>query len=487
MNLVQSIRHGAKWLLFGSVGGTVIGFAIGIVLARLLTPADFGMIVTVQIFTGLAGLVAGGGMGQALIREKDVDVLDLHAVFTLQLLIGFVIYAGFFVAAPFIAQAFGNPLYSDLVRVSAVSFLLRPLANIPSVVLNREMRFKPMSIFGMILGVIGGVVSILMAWSGWGVWSLVISGLFGSVLSVGFLSWYSGYLPRIRLDAQRWRRFAAYGFKMSSNDIVIYVRNQSANSAVSHGLGAAAIGLYNKGDSLASLPYSTITTALYEVLFRGLSKVQDDLVETRRLYLRAICLLIVYTLPISVGMAWLSEPFIRGVFGDKWTPAAVPMAILAASGLFTTISNPTGAVLAAQNMLGRELVVQVTFLAAMLVGVFVGMNWGLAGVAIGVLVARAICAVQITRLLGQRLPLRWRDFGEALGPGLALSACVLGALCVADVLLPASMSSTNPLLYTLVCVAAASLVFGVAFLFLPLEQLSGESARWRRLLRLTHA
>jgi O-antigen/teichoic acid export membrane protein len=145
MSVGASIRHGAQWLLFGSIGNQAIQFAIGIVLARLLTPADFGLIVTVQIFTGLAGLIAGGGMGQALIREKDVERADFHAVFAAQLLVGVAIYGAFFVAAPFIAQAFGDPVYTLLVRVSTLTFLLRPLINIPSVILRREMRFTRMT------------------------------------------------------------------------------------------------------------------------------------------------------------------------------------------------------------------------------------------------------------------------------------------------------------------------------------------------------
>ena len=150
MSLGDSIRHGAKWLLGGNVAGQVIQFGFGVVLARLLVPSDFGVLVTVQIFTGLAGFIAGGGTGQALVRAKEAKHEDFQVVFTIQLMIGVLIYAAFFAAAPFFARWYSQPLYTDLFRVSALSFILRPFANMPNVWLTREMRFKQRMIINLI-------------------------------------------------------------------------------------------------------------------------------------------------------------------------------------------------------------------------------------------------------------------------------------------------------------------------------------------------
>ena len=278
-----------------------------------------------------------------------------------------------------------------------------------------------------------------------------------------------------------------YGIKFSSNDIIGYSRSQVANLAMSRNIGAASVGLYNKADSLVSIPYSTISGSLYEALLRGLAKVQDDIPETQRLYLRGIALLIVYTLPVYVGMAWLAEPFIRGVYGEKWAAAATPLAILATSGLFTCIGHPAGAVLAAQNMLGRELVVQGTSLVTTVLGIVIGMQWGMTGIAIGIVVARGIAAAHVTMLVRQRLPLRMSDITSAIGPGAGLSLLLLLALRVVDSLLPPGMARDLPLLYIVVAASAGGLAYGVAFLFAPIPSLAGESARWRRVLRIERA
>lgn len=487
MSIGESIRSGAKWLLFGSLGSQIVQFTIGIVLARLLTPADFGLIVTVQIFTGLAGLIAGGGMGQALIREKDVERLDFHAVFVAQFLIGLIIYAVFFITAPLIAKAFGDPIYTDLVRISTFAFLLRPLINIPSVILRRQMRFKETSLVNVASGLLTGLVGIALAWYGWGVWSLVISGYVGSVATIAALMWVARYAPQPVLNLQRARRFAAFGLKFSLNDIVSYARSQSANLVMSREMGPAAVGTYNKADSLVNVPFGTISSSLYEALFRGLSTVQGDLAESKRLYLRSIEMLAVYTLPLYLGMAWLAEPFILGVYGSKWSEAIAPLSILALSGVFSCIGHPAGAVLAAQNMLGRELAVQITFLSTTVAGILIGMHWGVVGIAVSIVVARAVAAIQITRLVATRLPISARDVLATLGSSAVLCLSMLVALALTKYLVFEHLPWTSPLLELALGSLAGGIAYAAAFLTLPIGSIAGERARWLQALRLQRA
>ncbi len=196
MSLAQSIRESSKWLVASNVASQALQFAIGIALARLLVPADFGMIVTIQIFTGFVGLLANGGMGQALIRAKEAGESDFQVVFSVQLAIGFVIYLAFFTIAPWFAAWFGDPLYQDLLRISAISFLMRPFLNLHNIWLQREMRFKETSLVGLASAFLSGAISISMALASFGVWSLVWGGLLGSLI---------GYLLIFRLTPMRAR------------------------------------------------------------------------------------------------------------------------------------------------------------------------------------------------------------------------------------------------------------------------------------------
>ncbi len=200
MNPGQSIRSGVKWLMVGKVGNRFMEFAFGVILARLLVPADFGMIATIAVFTGFVGMFTSGGMGQSLIRAKVADANDFTAVFTLQLAMGVAVYLSFFIAAPWIAHYFETPLYADLIRVSALSFLLRPFLVMRNSWLNREMKFKSRSIVDVISGFVSGVTSALMAWAGMGVWSLVLSGLLGALFKNIWLARLTPLKLRLNLD-----------------------------------------------------------------------------------------------------------------------------------------------------------------------------------------------------------------------------------------------------------------------------------------------
>ncbi|MGC2047894.1 MAG: oligosaccharide flippase family protein, partial [Gallionella sp.] len=267
MNLGQSIRHGATWLFIGNTGSRGLSFLFGIVLARLLAPSDFGMLVTISVFTGLAGFISGGGMGQALVRAKEVKKQDYDIVFTLQIIIGSLIYAGFFFAAPWFAKWYDTPLYADLLRVSALSFIFRPFINMPSSILYREMRFKEQSAVKISTLLISSFVSIGMAYVGYGVWSLIIGGIAGSAASALLLAPLAKWRPGWSLDLRRGKDIARYGLLMSVTDIFDYLRNRVSVFILSRTLGPESVGLYNKGESLASMPHSFITGSVYQVLF----------------------------------------------------------------------------------------------------------------------------------------------------------------------------------------------------------------------------
>lgn len=202
MSLGQSIRSGAKWLFLGNIGNRFLEFAFGVALARLLVPADFGMLITISVFTGFAGMVMSGGMGQSLIRAKTATEREFHAVFTMQMGLSAVIYGVFFFAAPFIADYFHNPLYADLLRVSALVFFIRPFALMRNAWLNREMDFKKRALAGVATGLVTGIAGVWMAWRGLGVWSLILSGLIGALVNNLLLAAAPhqgrGHIPRWR-------------------------------------------------------------------------------------------------------------------------------------------------------------------------------------------------------------------------------------------------------------------------------------------------
>lgn len=484
MKLGETIRSGAKWLFIGNTGNQALTFLFGIVLARLLAPEDFGMLVTIQVFTGLAGFVAGGGMGQALVRAKETTKQDYDIVFTLQFIVGCLIYTGFFFAAPWFAKWYNTPLYTDLLRVSALSFIFRPFVNLPGSILHRDMRFKAKAILGIAGLLLTNAVAISMGFMGYGVWSLTISGLLGAVISAIILISLTGWRPGWLLDLRRGRDIARYGLLVSTTDILLYLRQQAGVFILSRTLGPVSIGLYNKSESLARMPHSFITGSVYQVLFRAMATEQDNLDKCRYLFFQSITLVAVYATPFYVGLFWLAEPFINGFYGPKWIAAATPLMIFALAWPFWLMDSLSGAVLAAKNWLDQEVPVQISTLIITCLAVLIGLPHGIEGVAFGVLCASMYNALHMFRLALRCLKASWLAYIRALLPAVLLNVILACTLFLVDRALPVSVR-TSDFIYLGLMGIAGGLVYAICFLYLPIDSLQSERQRWKTKLRLS--
>jgi len=484
MNLGNSIRAGTRWLTAGSVGRQVLQFAVGVILARLLVPADFGFIVTIQIFTGLASLMASGGTGEALVQAKEVTERHYQVAFTVQITIAVVIYLGFFAAAPWFANWFGNALYIDLLRVSTLTFLIRPFVNVPRARLRREMRFKALSLIDFTALIITSTASISLAYLGYGPWSLVLSGLIGMVWPLIAQVALTHWRPTVRFDPAIARALGGFGFKFSVNEFISYLRWQTSNLIISRTLGPSMVGLYNKGDSLSKLPFQTVSSAVYQPVFRALAAGQENLDQSKYIYFRTISLLVVYTLPFYIGLAFLAKPFIEVVYGSHWIPAAQPLQILAPAGLFFCIGHPAGAVLAAQNKLEKEIVVQLMSWLVVAIACLTTIRWGIAGIAAGMLVSHIYSTIHMTWVTLRCLRSTWKDLLVALTPGLILNSILLAVLLVGCKTIFGGLAELQPAYFLLAAAITGAFTYTAAFLYLPIPALATESARWRRALHL---
>lgn len=486
MNVGQNMRHGIVWLFAGNTSSQVLTFLFGIVLARLLAPEDFGMLLTIQVFTGLAGFVAGGGMGQALVRAKEATQQDYDIVFTLQLGIGCLIYASFFFAAPWFAKWYDNPLFTDLLRLSALSFIFRPLVNLPSSMLYRQMRYKAQTIVGITSLLVSSFTSITMAWLGYGVWSLVWGGIVGAAYSAAVLIPLTRWRPGFSLEFRRGRDIARYGLLVSANDMINYLQNQASIFILSRSLGPASVGLYNKGESLAKMPHSFITGSVYQVLFRAMAAEQDNLDKCRYLFFRSIALVAVYATPFYIGLLWLAEPLIRGVYGEKWVAAAWPLKILALAWPLWLMINLSGAVLAAQNWLGRELPVQLATLVMTVLAILIALPHGIEGVAWAIVGVSIYTAFHLYWLATRCLHAPLSVFPRAVIPAALLNGLLALTLYGANLVLPDTVRQ-HDLAYLASMAAAGGVVYMLSFLYLPFPTLHAEQLRWKLKLRLSNS
>lgn len=468
----------------GNISGRLLGFIVSVILARLLVPSDFGLLVTIQILTGALGFVASGGMGEALVQSKEVNEQDFNTVFTLQLVVCVLIYLVLYIIAPWFSAFFGNELYIELLRVSAISFLLRPIQNYHRSRLRREMRFKETTIVSMLTLIGTSSCSITLAYFKFGVWSLVLGGIFGGLVNSLLFKYMTGKSPNIYLCKHSSRRLGGYGIKFSIIDIIIHFRNQTANLLLSRLSGPSYVGLYNKADSLSTLPFQTISGTTYQTVFTALSKEQDNLDKSKYIYYRTITLVTVYAMPFYIGLLWLAEPFIQTVYGSKWIEAALPLQILATTGLFMCISNASGAVVAAQNQLGHEIRIQIESWIILTIGCLIGIKWGIAGVAVGIIPSKIYLAIRMNWLANKCILGKLSDLVRSLTPAATINGGLMLVLGLTHITIPENYVTLHPAIYLATMSAVGGLFYGLVFLYAPIEALSAEAMRWKRKLKL---
>ncbi|OJY56359.1 lipopolysaccharide biosynthesis protein [Thiobacillus sp. 0-1251] len=475
MSLGHSIRHGAKWVFIGNTGSQVVNFALGLILARLLVPAEFGMVATIQIFTSLAGFVAGGGMGQAIVRAKEASKRDYDLLFTLQFLIGLMIVSFFFVIAPWFGRWYANPVYADLLRVAALSFLVRPFFNVPSNMLHREMRFKAKTAVQLTNLAVYNSIALSLAYLGYGPWSLILAGLFGSISGALQFSWYARWRPGICFDFARAGELMRYGLLATSNNVVSYLQSQVTIFILSRSGNATLVGLFNKALSLAYMPFTMISGSAYEPVFRAIAQSADNPDRVRYLYLQSIRLGCIYTYPIYVLLYWLAPEAIRFFYGANWLGSAEPLSILIFAGFFMSIGHPAGALLAAINLLGKELVIQLVNLVILILGMLIAIPYGLKGAAWVVVFSQFVGMTYITFVACQAIRIRFVDIAHAVIPAAVHAIILLVSLAVLEKLTGNVIQGDFLTLAFFGTAAAGIIVLGG--LFSPFEAMRAESKK----------
>jgi O-antigen/teichoic acid export membrane protein len=481
MSLGARIRSGVKWLFIGNTGSQILQFLFGIALARLLVPADFGMIATVSVFTGFVSAIASGGMGQSLIRAKEADTIDFHAVFTMQLALGVAIYATFFIVAPFIGQFFGNPLYGRLLRVSALIFVLRPFTMIHVAWLSREMQFKKRSLIALVSSLLVGSASVAMAAGGMGVWSLTISGLIGALASNAMYVFATPLRPRLRFNRESIRKHAGFGLKITASDVIAHLKEHSVNLVLSKLSGPAFLGLFNKAESLARMPNRLVAPPTGQAVFRAMSVVQDDLDRTRYMLYRTITLLMVYIFPFLVGLWWVAEQFVGVVYGDRWLPIVEPMRIIVLAGVPRTIWIPCGVTLNAQNRLAQMVVGEAIGLVLTIALVIGGLRWGLPGVAWATVASSVFYAGYSYGMVCRAISTGPVALIKAAIPALVLNAFLFAILASAHHAMAPHIAG-QPALYLSAMALIGGIAYTLALLFFPIPALRSEADRWKGLI-----
>jgi O-antigen/teichoic acid export membrane protein len=382
MSLRQKTISGFKWTGFSQIAKQVIQLVFTIVLARLLSPSDFGLIAMGTVFTGFAALFAELGVSSALIQKKDIDQQLLSSAFWLNILVGILLMLTFIALAPLIAAFYGKPKLTIILQALSLNFLLGSLSIIQQTILTKEMNFKPLMIRDIMAQVIAGSTAIVLAYRGYGIWSLVYQSLVYSFLNT-FLVWsFSGWRPSLYFSWHDMKGIFNFSANITGFRLINYFSRNVDNLLIGKFLGAEALGIYNLAYKLMLYPLNNITWVISKVIFPAFSRIQDDLPKIRLIYLRMVKAISLITFPLMMFLFVVTPEFVELAYGPKWMAAIPLIRVLCICGIIQSVGSTTGNIRLSKGEAGLHLKLGIANAVFSSLSIIVAFPYGLLAVTI---------------------------------------------------------------------------------------------------------
>lgn len=309
---------GMLWTAGGRVAVRGMQFVVGIFLARLLTPADFGLVGMLGVFIGVSEMFVDCGFPLALVRKVDRTDEDASTVFWFSLGVAAVCYAALFFGASAIAVFFGEPSLALVARVVTTGILFGALTSVPRALLRAQLKFRELSAISIAVIAVSGALGIFFAYRGFGVWALVLQGVIGGVVGLVLTYAVAHWLPGFAFSRASFREFFSFGWKHLVSSIVNAFYYHAYSLVIGRTLGSASVGVYARAHSWASLPPQVVTEAMTSVNYPLLARLQGDNKALRSAYGRLAALSLIVLVPALGLMAAFAEQLVGFVLGSHW-------------------------------------------------------------------------------------------------------------------------------------------------------------------------
>lgn len=325
------------WRLAERCGAQVVTLLVSIVLARLLSPEDFGTVSLVMVFTTILQVFVDSGLGTALIQKKDADDLDFSSVFYFNFAVCLVLYIGMFFAAPYIARFYQDESLTAIIRVISLTIVISGVKGIQQSYVSRNMMFK--RFFFSTLGgtIFSAFLGIGMAYFGFGVWAIVAQQLSNTAIDTLILWLTVKWRPKKMFSWSRLKGLLSYGWKLLASSLLDTVYNNLRNLIIGKFYTSADLAYYNQGDKFPKVIVTNINSSIDSVLLPTMSGEQDNRVRVKSMTRRAIKTSTYIMAPLMMGLLFCAEPVVRLVLTEKWLPCVPYLQIFCFTYLFWPI------------------------------------------------------------------------------------------------------------------------------------------------------
>lgn len=380
MKLGHTVGAALKWMMAARFAGQLITWVVTILVIRILTPEDYGLMALAMAMISFLSLFEEIGLGSAIVQRAELEQRLLELIFGLLIMLDLVLYACIWIGAPFAASFFDTPELTDIMRVVGLLLIINAFGTLPDAMLSRRMEFRGKSIALFTAMVSGSLLTLALALNGHGVWSLVIGNLFMAAVRVIVLQLFARvwYRPRFALSGVG--SAARFGGFITIDRLLWYVYSQSDALIIGKLLGKEILGFYSVGMHLASLPMQKLAGMLNEIGFSAFSRLQGDPEGLREHFVKAVRLLSLLAFPVFLGISSVA-PEIVGIFlGDKWGSAVLPIQVLSLVVPLRLLNTVLPSSLYGIGRAEVSVSNNVIACALMPISFAIGAQWGLEGV-----------------------------------------------------------------------------------------------------------
>ncbi len=409
-SLKDKVARGVAWSMAEKIGSMLLQMAVSLIILRLLTREDFGVMAILTAVSAVALVLVDSGFSQMLIRKEELAERDCKSVFLFNVATSLVLYVLFVLLTPVAARYYEMP---ELVQLAPIFFLLLPvnaLCSVQNALFVRQFRFALLSKITFVSALVSGLLAVGLALAGAGVWSVVLQRLMQVVVRVVLLWWLSEWRPKGRFDGQTLRQMAPYSFSLMATDLITTFYNKIPQFALGRLYPADTLGAFDQAVKLKDQPVTSAMQAVQSVTFPALSKLGNDPQKFAESY-RQVVMVVTYLLfPIMLGLSVIAQDLFAALLGEEWMPTVPYFEVVCLTGLFYPIAMVAFNVLKARS--DGKIIVRIEFLKKALMTLIFAATipfsveavvWGLVAISFCEMVVNVGASLRYTTLTWTRL------------------------------------------------------------------------------------
>jgi O-antigen/teichoic acid export membrane protein len=389
-NLQQKTVQALSWSFIEAISQRGAQFIIGIILARLLFPEQFGLIGMLMIFMAVTRAFLDSGFGAALIQKQKVTQTDICSIFYFNIVVGLAAAVLLCLAAPWIAAFYKQPVLTPLTRALSSTIVINSFGLIQDTILRKEINFKTKTKVSMIAGVLSGIIGITLAALGSGVWSLVAQQVAASLFTTLGLWYFSAWRPALIFSFDALREMFGFGSRILASGVLNQIFDNIYLVVIGRLFSAADLGFFTRAKTLNDLPSQSLSQIVSRVTFPVFATIQDDRARLKRGVKKALTALVMVNFPMMIGLAIIARPLVLVMLTEKWVSSVPYLQLLCAAGLLFPLQQTNLIVLQALGRSDLFLRLEIVKKALIVINIVITWRWGIPAMIYGMIVISII-------------------------------------------------------------------------------------------------